>query len=134
MIISNHLWYKRLTARSVRAEKCTAIINYPDLGIVSPHISRVLSVEISVDDDSRLRRDAQSGPALAPHNLDTRRRFHRRGLPQPVKRELRFPSPSVPTSGYRLAHFASVFALTLKLYASEQPSLFGSAVELTMGS
>jgi glycosyltransferase involved in cell wall biosynthesis len=40
VIISNHLWYKKLTARSVRAEKCTAIINYPDLGIFSPHISR----------------------------------------------------------------------------------------------
>jgi glycosyltransferase involved in cell wall biosynthesis len=40
VIISNHLWYGRLTARSVRAEKCTAIINYPDLRIFSPHISR----------------------------------------------------------------------------------------------
>jgi glycosyltransferase involved in cell wall biosynthesis len=40
VIISNHLWYKRLTARSVGAEKCTAIINYPDLGIFSPHITR----------------------------------------------------------------------------------------------
>jgi glycosyltransferase involved in cell wall biosynthesis len=40
VIISNHLWYRRLTARSVRPEKCTAIINYPDLEIFSPHISR----------------------------------------------------------------------------------------------
>ncbi len=40
VIISNHLWYKKLTARSVHVEKCTPIINYPDLGIFSPHISR----------------------------------------------------------------------------------------------
>jgi glycosyltransferase involved in cell wall biosynthesis len=40
VIISNHLWYKKLTARSVRSEKCTAIINYPDLKIFSPNISR----------------------------------------------------------------------------------------------
>lgn len=36
VIISNHLWHKKLTARSVRAEKCTAIINYPDPEIFSP--------------------------------------------------------------------------------------------------
>ncbi len=40
VIISNHLWHKKLTARSVQVKKCTAIINYPDLGIFSPHISR----------------------------------------------------------------------------------------------
>ena len=33
VIIANHLWYERITARSVPAEKCTAIINYPDLEI-----------------------------------------------------------------------------------------------------
>ena len=33
VIISNHLWYDRLTRRSVRPEKCTTIINYPDLSI-----------------------------------------------------------------------------------------------------
>ena len=36
VIISNHLWYKKITQRSVRPEKCTAIINYPDLSIFSP--------------------------------------------------------------------------------------------------
>jgi glycosyltransferase involved in cell wall biosynthesis len=30
VIISNHLWQKKLIGRSVRAEKCTALINYPD--------------------------------------------------------------------------------------------------------
>jgi len=30
VIIANHLWYDKLTRRSVRPEKCTAIINYPD--------------------------------------------------------------------------------------------------------
>jgi glycosyltransferase involved in cell wall biosynthesis len=33
VIISNHLWYEKITKRSVRPEKCTAIINYPDLSI-----------------------------------------------------------------------------------------------------
>lgn len=33
VIIANHLWYTKLTQRSVRPEKCTAIINYPDLSI-----------------------------------------------------------------------------------------------------
>lgn len=30
VIISNHLWKKDLISRSVKPEKCTAIINYPD--------------------------------------------------------------------------------------------------------
>lgn len=30
VIIANHLWYERLLSRSVRAEKCTPIRNYPD--------------------------------------------------------------------------------------------------------
>lgn len=30
VIIANHLWKDRLVSRSVRPEKCTAIINYPD--------------------------------------------------------------------------------------------------------
>ncbi len=34
-IIANHLWYDKLTQRSVRPEKCTAIINYPDPAIFS---------------------------------------------------------------------------------------------------
>jgi glycosyltransferase involved in cell wall biosynthesis len=33
VIISNHLWEEKLTKRSVRPEKCTAIINYPDPSI-----------------------------------------------------------------------------------------------------
>jgi glycosyltransferase involved in cell wall biosynthesis len=40
VIISNHLWFKKLTDRSVGADKCTAIINYPDLGIFSSRNSR----------------------------------------------------------------------------------------------
>jgi glycosyltransferase involved in cell wall biosynthesis len=35
VIIANHLWYDRLTRRSVPPKKCTAIINYPDLSIFS---------------------------------------------------------------------------------------------------
>lgn len=35
VIIANHLWHVRLIRRSVRAEKCTAIINYPDPSIFS---------------------------------------------------------------------------------------------------
>ena len=30
VIIANHLWHERLLSRSVRAEKCTPIRNYPD--------------------------------------------------------------------------------------------------------
>ena len=30
VIISNHLWYGKLTQRSVLPDKCTTIINYPD--------------------------------------------------------------------------------------------------------
>src|SRR5260370_2506439 len=30
VIIANHLWQERLVSRSVRREKCTAIVNYPD--------------------------------------------------------------------------------------------------------
>ena len=35
VIISNDLWYEKIVRRSVRAEKCTALINYPDLSIFS---------------------------------------------------------------------------------------------------
>ena len=35
VIISNHLWYEKITKRSVKPEKCTAIINFPDLSIFS---------------------------------------------------------------------------------------------------
>jgi glycosyltransferase involved in cell wall biosynthesis len=33
VIIANHLWEKTIVARSVRAEKCIALINYPDPAI-----------------------------------------------------------------------------------------------------
>ena len=36
VIIANHLWYEKLIRRSVRKEKCTPIINYPDPSIFSP--------------------------------------------------------------------------------------------------
>jgi glycosyltransferase involved in cell wall biosynthesis len=36
VIISNHLWYTKITGRSVKPEKCTVIINYPDLSIFFP--------------------------------------------------------------------------------------------------
>ncbi len=36
VIIANHLWHEKLIRRSVRADKCTAIINYPDPSIFSP--------------------------------------------------------------------------------------------------
>lgn len=40
VIISNHLWYTKITRRSVKPEKCTVIINYPDLSIFSPRPRR----------------------------------------------------------------------------------------------
>jgi glycosyltransferase involved in cell wall biosynthesis len=36
VIISNHLWRTKLIRRSVRPDKCTAIINYPDPSIFFP--------------------------------------------------------------------------------------------------
>ncbi len=33
VIIANHIWEKTLTARSVTKDKCTTILNYPDLSI-----------------------------------------------------------------------------------------------------
>lgn len=33
VIIANHLWHEKLVRRSVRPDKCTAMINYPDLSI-----------------------------------------------------------------------------------------------------
>lgn len=35
VIISNHLWQKRITGRSVRSDKCSVILNYPDLSLFS---------------------------------------------------------------------------------------------------
>lgn len=43
VIIANHLWYEKLIRRSVRSEKCTAIINYPDPSIFSRRDKRVRS-------------------------------------------------------------------------------------------
>jgi glycosyltransferase involved in cell wall biosynthesis len=36
VIIANHLWHERLISRSMRAEKCTTIINYPDPHLFCP--------------------------------------------------------------------------------------------------
>jgi len=36
VIISNHLWHEKIVKRSVRAEKCTTMINYPDPSIFWP--------------------------------------------------------------------------------------------------
>jgi glycosyltransferase involved in cell wall biosynthesis len=36
VIIANHLWHERLVSRSVRSDKCTTFINYPDLRIFYP--------------------------------------------------------------------------------------------------
>jgi glycosyltransferase involved in cell wall biosynthesis len=43
VIIANHLWHAKLTKRSVRPEKCTAIINYPVPSIFS-HRARTVAV------------------------------------------------------------------------------------------
>jgi glycosyltransferase involved in cell wall biosynthesis len=36
VIIANHLWYDRLVSRSVAAEKCSVVINYPDPELFAP--------------------------------------------------------------------------------------------------
>ena len=41
IIISNHLWQEKITKRAVKPEKCTAIINYPDLSIFSPRSAKM---------------------------------------------------------------------------------------------
>jgi glycosyltransferase involved in cell wall biosynthesis len=38
VIISNHLWEAKLTQRSVLPEKCTTMINYPDLSIFARRV------------------------------------------------------------------------------------------------
>ena len=35
VIIANHIWYDTLVSRSVRKEKCSVVLNYPDLSIFS---------------------------------------------------------------------------------------------------
>jgi glycosyltransferase involved in cell wall biosynthesis len=36
VIIANDLWYERLVSRSAKADRCTAIVNYPDSEIFRP--------------------------------------------------------------------------------------------------
>jgi glycosyltransferase involved in cell wall biosynthesis len=36
VIVANHLWYDKLVQRSVAREKCTTIMNYPDLTLFKP--------------------------------------------------------------------------------------------------
>jgi len=38
VIVSNHLWYGKLVARSVPKEKCSVFVNHVDPGIFSPHL------------------------------------------------------------------------------------------------
>lgn len=38
VIIANDLWGNRLVERSVRAEKCTCLINFPDVGVFRPRL------------------------------------------------------------------------------------------------
>jgi len=40
VIIANHLWHERLVSRSVSADKCTVVINYPDPQIFAPRAKR----------------------------------------------------------------------------------------------
>ena len=40
VIIANHLWHGRLVSRSVAAEKCTVVINYPDPQLFAPRAKR----------------------------------------------------------------------------------------------
>jgi glycosyltransferase involved in cell wall biosynthesis len=40
VIIANHLWQRRLLSRSVSANKCTAILNYPDTRLFYPRVDR----------------------------------------------------------------------------------------------
>jgi glycosyltransferase involved in cell wall biosynthesis len=37
VIVSNHLWYKKLIARSVSEDKCTTFVNHVDTAIFYPH-------------------------------------------------------------------------------------------------
>jgi glycosyltransferase involved in cell wall biosynthesis len=36
VIVANHLWYEKLIRRSLASDKCTAIMNYPDLTLFRP--------------------------------------------------------------------------------------------------
>jgi len=40
VIIANHLWHDRLVSRSVAADKCTVVINYPDPQLFAPRAKR----------------------------------------------------------------------------------------------
>ena len=39
VIVANHLWYDKLVARAVPRERCTTIMNYPDLSLFKPAAS-----------------------------------------------------------------------------------------------
>ena len=41
VIISNHIWYEKITHRSVLKEKCSVFLNYPDLSIFQGSSSKV---------------------------------------------------------------------------------------------
>jgi glycosyltransferase involved in cell wall biosynthesis len=40
IIISNHLWAEKVAVRSAKKDKCTVILNYPDLGIFYPRLKK----------------------------------------------------------------------------------------------
>lgn len=48
VIISNHLWYDKLVSRSVKPEKCTTIINYPDEHLFNVGISKEKSDKFTI--------------------------------------------------------------------------------------
>ncbi len=43
VIIANDLWRQKITARSCKDHKCSAFINYPDLGIFNPQVRNGLA-------------------------------------------------------------------------------------------
>lgn len=48
VIIANHPWYEKLIRRSVRPEKCSAIINYPDTTIFEKQASTSTSTAFTI--------------------------------------------------------------------------------------
>jgi glycosyltransferase involved in cell wall biosynthesis len=48
VIISNHLWKEKLVARSIRQEKCSVILNYPDPAIFKNHFPRISGETFSI--------------------------------------------------------------------------------------
>ena len=45
VIISNHLWYKKIVKRSVKEDKCTVILNYPDTTIFKDNPNKSNSIK-----------------------------------------------------------------------------------------